>query len=301
MRADRNGLLKFAGAGFAHHDVARRFGEIGRRLRHHGIEIARGPGGDDVGDIGRVAPVAQQMIGAGERHKTLGMLGRDEDAGGVVDADGIVGRRVQHQQRLMEAGDIRHQAVLGDIVEELAGDMERPAGERDLDLAVRADVLDAVLEQAGDMGGIGGGGDSDDGSGVRNFSCGGEDRGAAEAVADQDRRRFSGFAQMIGGVNQVGDVGGEGGVGKIAFAGAEPGEIEPQHRDAPGRQRRCDAPRGQHILAAGEAMREQRVGERLTLRQVERCGQLMAAFTGELETFSRHGRPPFLRLCRELK
>ena len=48
---------------------------------------------------------------------------------------------------------MRHQAVLGDVVEEFAADAERPAGELDLHLAMRADILDLVLEQAGDMGG----------------------------------------------------------------------------------------------------------------------------------------------------
>ena len=44
---------------------------------------------------------------------------------------------------LCSFGDVRHQAVLGDVVEEFALDVERPAGELDLDLAVLADVLDA--------------------------------------------------------------------------------------------------------------------------------------------------------------
>ena len=87
------------------------------------------------------------MIGAGERDKALGMLGGDEDLGGVVDADGVVGRRMHDQQRLVQVGDLRHQLVLGDVVEEFALDVERPAGERDLDLAMLADVLDAILEQ----------------------------------------------------------------------------------------------------------------------------------------------------------
>ena len=116
---------------------------------------------------------------------------------------------------------MRHQPVLGDVVEKFALDVERPAGERDFDLAVLADVLDAILEQAGDMGGIGGRGDGDDRLGVGNLAGGGEDGRAAETVADQDRRRFPGFAQMVGGAHQIGDVGGEGGVGEFAFAGAE--------------------------------------------------------------------------------
>ena len=96
------------------------------------------------------------MIRICQRDEALGMLGRDKNARRVVDADGIVGRRMHDQQRLVQFGDMLHQAMLGDVVEEFALDAERPAGERDLDLAVLADVLDAVVEKIGDMGGIGG-------------------------------------------------------------------------------------------------------------------------------------------------
>ena len=39
-------------------------------------------------------------------------------------------------------------------------------------------------------------------------------------------------------------------------------------------------------------MREQRVGVRRAVRQIERGGKLMAAFAGELKAFGRHGRSP---------
>ncbi len=181
---------------------------------------------------------------------------------------------------------------MSDVVEEFAADVERPAGERNFDLAVLADVLDAILEQTGDVGGIGGGRDGDDGPGIRNLPRGGQNGSAAEAMADQDGWRFARFAQMVGGPHQIGDVRGECGIGEITFAGAEARKIEPQHRDAFCRQRHGDPLRRQHILAAGEAMREQRIGQRLLLRQVQRGRQLMALGARELETFSRHSRPP---------
>ena len=84
---------------------------------------------------------------------------------------------------------MRHQAMFGDVVEEFTLDVERPAGELNLHLAVLADVLDAILEQMGDMSGIGGGGDGDDRLRIRNLRGGGEDRRTAEAVPDQDRGR----------------------------------------------------------------------------------------------------------------
>ena len=147
MRPDGDGLLELAVAGLAHHDVARRLARSGGWLRGGEIDIALRPGGDDVGDIGRVALAGEQMIGARQRHKALGMLGRDEDMRGIVDADGVVGRRMHDQQRLVQLCHLRHQAVLGDVVEEFALDVKRPAGELDFDLAVLADVLDAIPEQ----------------------------------------------------------------------------------------------------------------------------------------------------------
>ena len=97
------------------------------------------------------------------------------------------------------------------------------------------------------------------------------------------------LAQMIGGADEIGDVGGKGRVGEIAFAGAEPGEVEPQHRDALGRQRGRDALGRQHVLAAGEAMRKQRVGADRPVRRVQRGGELMALRARELKAFGRHG------------
>ena len=182
--------------------------------------------------------------------------------------------------------------MLGDIIEEFALDVERPAGELDLHLAVLADVLDAIPEQMGDMHGIGGRSDGHDRLGIRNLRGGGKDCRTPEAVPDQERGRAPCFTQMIGGVDEIGDVRRKGRVGKIALAGAEPGKVETQHRDALGGQRGRDAFRGQHVLAAGEAMRKQRVGLHRSIRRIQRGGKLMAAFAGELKAFIRHGCSP---------
>ncbi len=49
-------------------------------------------------------------------------------------------------------------------------------------------------------------------------------------------------------------------IGEFAFAAAQPGEIETQHADAVHGQPLGDALGRQDVLAAGEAMREQREG-----------------------------------------
>ena len=293
MRADGNRLLEFAVAGFAHHDLARRFAGTGGLLRCDRIDIALGPGGDDIGDIGGVAPVdsaddrrppatqsSWDALPATKMRVALSMP--TVSSVGECMISSALCRLVTCAIRPCSAMSSRNSRLMRN---------GRPASETSTSPCLRMSSMRS-LNRPGDMGGIGGRRDGDDGLGVRDLRGGGQDRGAAEAVADQDRRRFSGFAQMIGGPHQVGDVGGEGRVGEIAFAGAEAREVEPQHRDAFCGQRRRDAFRRKHVLAAGEAMREQRIGERLALGQVERGRELMAAFAGELETFSRHGSPP---------
>ena len=45
-----------------------------------------------------------------------------------------------------------------------------------------------------------------------------------------------------------------------------------------------------HVLAAGEAVREQRIGVRLRRRAVEQRGEPLALRVGEIESFGRHRR-----------
>jgi len=64
MRSDVDILLEFAVTGLADHDAARRFTETGGLLGRDRIEVARAPGGNDIGDIAGITLVRQQMIGA---------------------------------------------------------------------------------------------------------------------------------------------------------------------------------------------------------------------------------------------
>jgi hypothetical protein len=97
---------------------------------------------------------------------------------------------------------------------------------------------------------------------------------------------------MIGRPHQIGDVRGEVGVGEIALAGSEAGEVEPQHRDTLGGERSGDPPRAMRVLAASEAMGEQRSGDGRLGRQIEACREQMAAFAFKLESLCRHDQSP---------
>jgi hypothetical protein len=92
--------------------------------------------------------------------------------------------------------------------------------------------------------------------------------------------------------DQVADIGGKRGVGEFALAGADAGKVEAQDRDAERRQRIGDAFRRNDVLAAGEAVREQRIGARRAGRQVEHGGEFLAVRIGEIEALGGHGKAP---------
>src|SRR5690606_21333074 len=81
-------------------------------------------------------------------------------------------------------------------------------------------------------------------------------------------------------------------VGKITAAAPEPGEIEAQHPDAVVRQRTRNARRRRNVLAAGEAMREQRQRRRLAIRQLQGAGKKLAVLVGKLDLASDHRTLP---------
>jgi len=116
-------------------------------------------------------------------------------------------------------------------------------------------------------------------------------------MADDQAGRMALCAHMGEGRPEVGDVGAEIAVGEIAAAAAEAGEIETHGGDAALGQRGGDAGRHMDVLAAGEAMGEQRIGARRSLRQIQTRGQRMALRTRKLEPFDRHDLSPLSRLA----
>src|SRR5262249_38896866 len=82
------------------------------------------------------------------------MLGGGEDAARIVDADDLVGRRGEKQQCLAQAAVVLEQHVLGAVVAGRTLCAKLPAAERDLDLALCADLVRRLLEQAGARGGV---------------------------------------------------------------------------------------------------------------------------------------------------
>ena len=112
------------------------------------------------------------------------------------------------------------------------------------DFALVMDASHVLAKEAGDMRRVAGRALTvDDRARLGDAVRGGEHRGAAEAVANQDRRRGQRFPQMIRGGDEIVHIGGERRVGELALAHAEPGEIETQHGNAVELQPLRDPPR----------------------------------------------------------
>ena len=256
-------------------------------------QIAARPTRQHLGHIGRVLVPGQQVIGIVERNEALRVLRGGEDPPGVFDPDRRIARRVKHQQSLAKAGDRLFQAGRFDIFEELLLDGEGPAGEQHFGLAFGLDLGAGGLEQVLHVPRIGRRTDGGHRHGLWDPARRGEDRGPAQAVSDDDLRRLAMAAQMVGGGHQVAYVRREVGVGELALAVPQSGEVEAQHRDPARCQPRRDARGGEDVLRAGEAVGEEghRMGAPLGL--IEPGRELLPVGAGKAEFLAgdRHHAP----------
>ena len=78
-----------------------------------------------------------------------------ENARSILDADSVIGRRMEYQQRLVKVDEAVVDALLRDVIEEFALDTKWPAGQRDLDFALLANFIDVLLKQPDDVGRVG--------------------------------------------------------------------------------------------------------------------------------------------------
>ena len=146
--------------------------------------------------------------------------------------------------------------MFGEVVDESAADAKLPARQRGLHLALGGDVLEPILEETGDVARVARRGNGHDRARLRHLSRRGQHGGAAEAVADEDRRRLRPAAQLVRGGDEIADVGGKRRVGELTLARAEPGEVEAKHGDAERGEPFGHALGGVDVLAAGKAVRK---------------------------------------------
>ena len=117
----------------------------------------------------------------------------------------------------------------------------------------------------------------------------GQSRGTAEAVPDQDAGRIALLLHRPDRGCQIGDVAAEGGMGEIALALPQPGEVKAKDANAAGGERPRD-PHGRHrVLAARKTMGKNGVGCRGSVRQVEPARQALPLRAREVENSRPHG------------
>lgn len=115
-------------------------------------------------------------------------------------------------------------------------------------------------------------------------------RRTAKGVPDEQLRRGDRLRHEARGGHEVGDRSRVGRGAEIPVALAQPGEVEPQHRDPAVGERPADHHRGTDILGAGEAVREDRHGVGGTDGgEFEPSDELRPLSTGEDECPCCHG------------
>ena len=289
MPADEDPVGELAFTRLAHEDPASRC--RGNLVGFH-VDIALGPRGEQLAGVERVFAARQKMVGGVERDETLRVLCGREYFRCVVDVDDGVARRMHHHERFSHPRDDLAEPVPPYIVQKLLLDAERAPGEFDLRFAFALDGLRRVPDQTQHVLGFERRADRGHGGAFWNVRRGGEHRGPTETMTDQDRRRAIVLAQKIGRGDEVADVRGKIGVGEVAFAPTQAGEVEPQHGDAMLGERGADVGRRLGVLRAGKAMGEQGVRERRFGGRVQPRRKRGAGFAGKADrpSVGCHGR-----------
>ncbi len=184
---------------------------------------------------------------------------------------------MHHEQSGIEAPHAFALRLRGDVVEELAPHAERAAADLHGGLALLFDPFAVLGQQVRDMCRVGRRADRHDGLHFGDLVGCRDHRRAAEAVPDEQSGCGERPAKMIRCPDEVGDVGAERRVGELAVRLAEPREVEPEYRDVEVGQCPRDTRGGDDVLAAGEAVCEQRHRPGRAGGQVEPSGEVFAS------------------------
>ena len=164
-----------------------------------GVEIALGPRRQDVRHVDGVAAAAEQVIGVGERDEALGVLGGDEDAARVLDADDLVdaaNERSAAPCAVARSARVRRCSAMSSRNSRRMRN-GRPAIATSTSPCVRMSSTRSRNRPATCAGSLGRR-DRDHRARLRYGAGRRQHGGAAETVADQQRGRAPGRAQVVG-------------------------------------------------------------------------------------------------------
>ena len=199
------------------------------------------------------------MIGVVERDEAFRMTRCDIDFRRILDTHRVVERRVHDEQRTAERRDARALVLRPQIVDQPATDAEAASRQQDVGRPLGIDRRDCggieLVERVRD---VEGGVDRRDRADRGEIDRGGNRRRAAQAVADQQRWRLAFVRKRPRSGLQILHVEGKATVGEIALAVAKPRKVEAQHADSLAGETTRNPHGGAVVLAAGEAVCEDR-------------------------------------------
>ena len=164
------------------------------------------------------------------------MPGGLEDIAGVLDADGVVGRGVQDQQRQLQVPDLVAQIGTADILDESPLEGQCLAADHPLPAALGEHLLQAGVVLMLDMGGVERRTDGHHRTHPRAVPGRRDGGGPTPGVAHQQVGGGAAVGHEPTGFHQIVHLDGERTVTPVAPRTAQPECIEPQHADAVGGQ-----------------------------------------------------------------
>lgn len=221
------------------------------------------------------------MVGTVERDKALGMTGGFEDAPRMVDLDHLVGGRVQHQERPPESADALALTLPGEIVDQRPANTKRTAGERHVGFLRRGKLGRRGQKRLLEMLGLGRRADRHHRLDLGDPTGHREDGGPAEAVPDQEIGGPPTVPQKVDRGAQVLQIGREVGVGEIALAFPQTGEVKAKDLEPLLDQRPGDPHDRLQVLRAGKAMGKKGEPPGGFAGGIETRGELLTARAGE--------------------
>jgi len=209
------------------------------------------------------------MIGIAKRHETLRMSGGAKNPGSVGDIHRRIDRAMKDQERFTQFSDRLASVMAGEILEQLPSDPEFPPAQKDLRFTPGFYFSARGGKQPLKVLWLIRGTDCSHRGRLRYTAGGGKHRRPPKAVSDQQCRCREAVTQKVCRCDQVGNIGGEVRVGKVAAAAAETGEIKAQDRYTSRCELAADVNRGKTVLRARKAVRKQRVSPGCILRTIQ--------------------------------
>lgn len=184
------------------------------------------PSGDEVGGVAGLGGVGEEVVRFFEGEEGFGMFGGGVDFAGVFESDDVVGGGVHDEKTASQVGDAFFLVVTVEVGEKAFADVEFAARKGDFGLALGTDLREVVFEELGDVAGVVGSAESDDVREFGDLAGSGEDSGTSEGVPEDESGGGEVFSEVIGGGDEVLDVGDEGGVGEVSVGIPESCEVE---------------------------------------------------------------------------